>query len=79
MAINGVEFGEELSKNGFFQKDTIREREDRFQIYMTLLLKMAPYLDSNAVYIKDAVTNYFNYTARQGLTRISLVSGFQER
>jgi len=54
LAKNALGFGEELTENGF-----VRGSKDRYELYETILVKIAEYLDGNAEVIQTAVREYF--------------------
>jgi hypothetical protein len=56
LAKNALGFGEELTENGF-----VRGSKERYELYETLLPKIAEYLDGNAEIIQAAVREHFTY------------------
>ena len=56
LAKNALGFGEELTENGF-----IRSTKERYEVYETLLPKIAEYLDGYIDVIQAAVREYFLY------------------
>jgi hypothetical protein len=54
MAKNALGLGDDLTETGF-----LRSSKERFDLYETLLYKIACYLDGNAKVIQDAVEKYF--------------------
>jgi hypothetical protein len=54
LAKNALAFGQELTYTGY-----VRKSKERFELYETLLAKIAFYLDGNAEVIQEAVRTYF--------------------
>ena len=61
--------------NSLIEKEYITDSKERYEIYETLLPKIAEYLDGNT---EVENTFYFN-TARQVFTKVSLILHFLQR